>query len=50
MTAILLSASIAITLVFGILYAVARLLFRDPIEFDPQAEPHGDVPYDGRRG
>lgn len=49
MTAILLSVSIALTIVVGLIYGVARLLFREPIDFDPQAEPHGDMPYDGRR-
>ena len=30
----LIGLSIAMTIVFGILYAVARFMFRTPIEFD----------------
>lgn len=41
MATILLSVSIALTVVGGIVFAVARVLFPKPIEFDPYDNPDG---------
>ncbi len=45
----LLGLSITVTFIVGIVWLIARAMFREPIADDPQAEPHGDVPHTGGR-
>ncbi len=45
----LLGISITVTFLGGIVWLIARAMFRKPITEDCMAEPHGDVPHTGGR-
>jgi hypothetical protein len=45
----LIGLSIVLTIIVSLIRFAFWILWPRKVEFDPYAQPHGDVPHDGRR-